>query len=175
MHDARPAAVPRLGPGPALHATLWVADLHADSLLWGRDLLQRATRGHVDVPRLIEGNVALQVLAATTKSPRHLNIERNDDRSDDVMLLALALGWPPRDVAEAAAARAPPGRPCRRAGGALRRRVHGHPLARGPGRRTRRRGAIDRGSPPGCSRSRAPTRSTTTRPTSRSSSTRASG
>ncbi len=78
-----------------LHARLWVADLHADSLLWGRDLLTRSGRGHVDVPRLIEGNVALQVLAATTKSPRHLNIERNDDRSDDVVLLALALGWPP--------------------------------------------------------------------------------
>jgi len=78
----------------ALHARLWVADLHADSLLWGRDLLRRADRGHVDVPRLIEGNVALQVLAVTTKSPRHLNLERNDDRSDDVVLLALALGWP---------------------------------------------------------------------------------
>jgi len=79
----------------ALHETLWVADLHADSLLWGRDLLERATRGQVDIPRLRDGNVALQVLAATTKSPRHLNIERNDDRSDDVVLLALALGWPP--------------------------------------------------------------------------------
>jgi microsomal dipeptidase-like Zn-dependent dipeptidase len=79
----------------ALHQSLWIADLHADSLLWGRDLLERATRGQVDVPRLQDGNVALQVLAATTKSPRHLNIERNDDRSDDVMLLALALGWPP--------------------------------------------------------------------------------
>ncbi len=78
----------------ALHERLWVADLHADSLLWGRDLLERGTRGHVDVPRLIEGNVALQVFAASTKSPRHLNIERNDDRSDDVILLALALGWP---------------------------------------------------------------------------------
>jgi microsomal dipeptidase-like Zn-dependent dipeptidase len=63
--------------------------------LWGRDLLRRSDRGHVDVPRLIEGNVALQVLAVTTKSPRHLNIERNDDRSDDVILLALALAWPP--------------------------------------------------------------------------------
>jgi microsomal dipeptidase-like Zn-dependent dipeptidase len=88
-------------PGPAsdrardLHRRLWVADLHADSLLWGRDLLARADRGHVDVPRLVDGNVALQVLAASTKSPRHINIERNDDRSDDVILLALALGWPP--------------------------------------------------------------------------------
>jgi len=79
----------------ALHRRLWVADLHADSLLWGRDLLIRSDRGQVDLPRLREGNVALQVLAATTKSPRHLNIERNDDRSDDVVLLAFALGWPP--------------------------------------------------------------------------------
>jgi microsomal dipeptidase-like Zn-dependent dipeptidase len=80
----------------ALHETLTVVDLHADSLLWGRDLLVRGERGHVDVPRLIEGNVSLQVFAASTKSPRHLNIERNDDRSDDIILLAIAEGWPPR-------------------------------------------------------------------------------
>lgn len=80
----------------ALHATLRVADLHADSLLWGRDLVRRADRGHADVPRLIEGGVALQVLAAAVKSPRHLNIERNDDRSDEITLLAVANRWPPR-------------------------------------------------------------------------------
>ncbi len=79
----------------ALHARLSVVDLHADSLLWGRDLLRRSGRGQVDVPRLIEGNVALQVLAVSTKSPRHLNIERNDDKSDDVTLVAIASGWPP--------------------------------------------------------------------------------
>ena len=79
----------------ALHETLTVADLHADSLLWGRDLLVRGDHGHVDVPRLIDGNVTLQVFAATTKSPRHLNIERNTDDSDDIVLLAIALGWPP--------------------------------------------------------------------------------
>lgn len=79
----------------ALHETLTVADLHADSLLWGRDLLARGDRGHVDVPRLIDGNVALQVFAASTKSPRHLNIERNTGDSDDVVLLAIAQGWPP--------------------------------------------------------------------------------
>jgi microsomal dipeptidase-like Zn-dependent dipeptidase len=50
----------------------------------------------VDVPRLIEGNVALQVFAASTKSPRHLNIDRNDDTSDDIILLAIGSGWPPR-------------------------------------------------------------------------------
>lgn len=79
----------------SLHADLSIADLHADPLLWGRDLLRRSAQGQVDVPRLIEGNVALQVFAAATKSPRHLNIERNDDRSDDITLLAMASGWPP--------------------------------------------------------------------------------
>lgn len=78
-----------------LHAGLSVVDLHADPLLWGRDLRLRSRQGQVDVPRLIEGNVALQVFAAATKSPRHLNIERNDDRSEDITLVALASGWPP--------------------------------------------------------------------------------
>lgn len=93
-----------VGPGPlappseramALHATLRVADLHADSLLWGRDLLRRGDRGQVDVPRLIEGNVAVQVFSMPVKTPRHLNIERNEPTSDDVMLIALAKRWPP--------------------------------------------------------------------------------
>ena len=77
-----------------LHERLLVADLHADSLLWGRDLLVRGDRGHVDVPRLVDGNVALQVFAASTKSPRHLNIDRNTGDSDDIVLLAIAQGWP---------------------------------------------------------------------------------
>ena len=79
-----------------LHATLRVADLHADSLLYGRDLLRRSVVGQVDVPRLIEGGVALQALAACVRIPRHLNVERNEDTSDDVTFLALALGWPAR-------------------------------------------------------------------------------
>jgi membrane dipeptidase len=78
-----------------LHATLRVADLHADSLLFGRDLLARGDRGHVDVPRLIEGRVALQVLSCSMKVPRHLNIERNEDTSDDILAIALAKRWPP--------------------------------------------------------------------------------
>jgi membrane dipeptidase len=79
----------------ALHDTLRVADLHADSLLFGRDLLRRGSIGHVDVPRLIEGRVALQVLSMAVKTPSTLNYERNDDRSDEVLKLALARRWPP--------------------------------------------------------------------------------
>ncbi|HEX5824965.1 MAG TPA: membrane dipeptidase [Candidatus Limnocylindrales bacterium] len=85
----------RIGPAARdLHERLTVVDLHADSLLWGRDLLQRVNRGHVDVPRLLEGNVTIQVFAVPTKVPRHLNIERNDDRTDDIGLVALVQGWP---------------------------------------------------------------------------------
>jgi membrane dipeptidase len=78
-----------------LHRNLTVVDLHADSLLWGRDLLRRATYGHADVPRLIDGGVALVGFAASTKVPRSANLERNDDTTDDVTLIARALRWPP--------------------------------------------------------------------------------
>ena len=79
-----------------LHKKLLVADLHADSLLWDRDLLDRATRGHVDVPRLIEGNVALQSFTIVSKTPYvwKMNIERNDDSTDNITILAIAQRWP---------------------------------------------------------------------------------
>jgi len=80
----------------ALHRRLTIVDLHADSLLWDRDLGQRSGRGHVDVPRLIEGNVAIQAFTVVTKSPRGLNNERNDDKSDLITALAIAERWPPR-------------------------------------------------------------------------------
>lgn len=78
----------------ALQASLTIADLHADSLLWGRDLLLRSGRGHVDLPRLQDGNVSLQVFSVVTKTPIGLNIERNSDRSDEVLALVLAERWP---------------------------------------------------------------------------------
>ena len=91
-----------LDPGPyapsadarKLHATLAVSDLHADSLLWGRDLLERGTHGQVDVPRLIEANVALQGFFLVTHTPRGLNIYKNDDSTDNITPLALFQGWP---------------------------------------------------------------------------------
>ena len=39
--------------GAALHGRLFIADLHADPLLWNRDLNERAAFGHIDVPRLL--------------------------------------------------------------------------------------------------------------------------
>jgi membrane dipeptidase len=85
---------PASAAAQAVHRELFVADLHADQLLWARDPLKRATRGHVDVPRLQEGNVALQVFSVVTKTPRGINYESNTDETDNILLLAIAQRWP---------------------------------------------------------------------------------
>ena len=77
-----------------LHARLRIADWHADSLLWDRDLRQRADYGHVDLPRLREAGVTLQVYTAVTQSPAGQNYERNTLEGDRIRLLALAQRWP---------------------------------------------------------------------------------
>jgi microsomal dipeptidase-like Zn-dependent dipeptidase len=71
----------------ALHATLDVADMHADSLLWKRDLLERSDRGHVDLPRLIDGHYALQVFSSVTKSPAGENFNSNSADTDTITRL----------------------------------------------------------------------------------------
>lgn len=72
------------------HQQLFVADLHSDSLLWKRNLLQRSERGHMDVPRLQEGNVAFQVFTAVTKVPSGQNYRSNAGDSDNITFLAMA-------------------------------------------------------------------------------------
>lgn len=52
-----------------LHDALTAADMHSDFLMWNRGLLNRSSHGHVDLPRLIEGNVALQGFSVATKMP----------------------------------------------------------------------------------------------------------
>jgi microsomal dipeptidase-like Zn-dependent dipeptidase len=77
-----------------LHERLLIADLHADTLLWPRDMLERADHGHVDVPRLIEGNVALQAFFVVTKMPRGINYDRNKGDSDLITPLVILQRWP---------------------------------------------------------------------------------
>ncbi len=77
-----------------LHERLFIADLHADALLWGRNLLERADYGHVDVPRLIEANVALQVFSVFTKVPRARSYARTEADSDLITWLAIIQRWP---------------------------------------------------------------------------------
>jgi membrane dipeptidase len=92
----RASPYPVSAQAEALHRKLIVADLHGDSLLWGRNLLRRGSRGHIDLPRLAEGNVAIQAFTVVTTSPRGLNIYKNPDSSDMVRYIAVFEGWPPR-------------------------------------------------------------------------------
>jgi microsomal dipeptidase-like Zn-dependent dipeptidase len=70
-----------------LHDASLVVDLHADSLLFGRDLLVRSEVGHVDLPRLQEGGVALQMFTAPTRTPFGLDIHRTDGDGIDLLTL----------------------------------------------------------------------------------------
>jgi membrane dipeptidase len=72
----------------ALHRSSFVIDLHADSLLFGRDLLRRSDVGHVDLPRLEEGGVGLQVFGMPTVVPMGADIERTEPNTPDLLTLA---------------------------------------------------------------------------------------
>ncbi len=89
-----------------MHRSLFIIDLHADSLLWRRNLLGRSDRGHLDLPRLIEGNVAIQVFSVVTKAPLHTRLPATkvDEKGitcnpangfDGTKLLRIAQGLPP--------------------------------------------------------------------------------
>ena len=55
----------------ALHRSAYVADAHADALLWNRDLRVRQRRGHLDFVRLAEAGVRLQVFTVVSRVSVH--------------------------------------------------------------------------------------------------------
>lgn len=73
-----------------LHDSLIIVDLHADTLLWKRAMVDSVDRGHVDLGRMQNGNVALQIFSSVTKTPRDQNYDSNDSNSDQITLLAIA-------------------------------------------------------------------------------------
>jgi membrane dipeptidase len=89
LNKVEPTPLPAISPrARALHDTSFVADLHADSLLFGRNLLERSTLGHVDLPRLQDGGVGLQVFSMPTVVPFGLNIESNERPGLDSLTIA---------------------------------------------------------------------------------------
>ena len=75
-----------------LHQTLFMADLHSDFLLWDRPLLERSSYGHVDLPRLQEGGVGLQVFSVVTKFPVWMKLDGNTGKSDIIKWLVIVQG-----------------------------------------------------------------------------------
>lgn len=74
----------------------FIADLHCDMLLWDRDFFERHTYGHVDLPRMQQSNMALQIFTVVSKVPKGINIEKNDDKTDQIALLSFGQLLPPR-------------------------------------------------------------------------------
>ncbi|MDH5609655.1 MAG: dipeptidase [Cyclobacteriaceae bacterium] len=79
-----------------IHQNLLIADMHADNLLWDRNPTSRINHGHVDIPRLLEGNYALQVFDAVIQTPKNLNYYSNTNETDNIRLLSMANRWPIR-------------------------------------------------------------------------------
>lgn len=97
MNKVVATKLPTVAPATRkLHDRLQIADLHEDTLLWKRTLNDRSDRGQVDLPRLIEGNVALQVFSSVTKTPKNQNYDANGADSDNITLLTFAQLQPPR-------------------------------------------------------------------------------
>lgn len=68
-----------------LHRRWTVADAHADSLMWNRDLTLASERGHVDFPRLRAGGVKIQCFTIVTRGLPII---------DGFGLFARWAGWP---------------------------------------------------------------------------------
>jgi membrane dipeptidase len=62
-----------------------LADGHADSLMWNRDLTQRLDRGHVDFPRLQEAGTRIQCFTVVTRGYPFI---------DGLGAFAAFRGWP---------------------------------------------------------------------------------
>ena len=64
--------------------------------MWQRSLLSDRVRGHMDLPRLKDGNVTLQVLSSVTKTPRGMNYDGNSGDTDNITPLVIGQLQPPR-------------------------------------------------------------------------------
>jgi len=97
MNKVVATPLPTISPrARALHAKLAIADMHADTLLWQRSVLGGTARGQVDLPRLQQGNVALQIFSSVTKTPKGQNYDSNGADTDNITLLAFGQLQPPR-------------------------------------------------------------------------------
>lgn len=74
----------------------FIADLHCDALLWGRDLTEKGNRGQVDFPRMREANVGLEMFTIVSKSPAGQNMKQNSAEAfDNITPLTIAKGESP--------------------------------------------------------------------------------
>jgi len=79
-----------------LHARIGVVDLHADTMLSTRDLASEEGFGHVDLPRLLRGGVAVQVFSAPSNMPLCLGASDCVAGINVLALFSVVAARPPR-------------------------------------------------------------------------------
>ena len=77
-----------------LYNSLWIGDLHSDSLLWTRNLTRKSNSGHIDIPRAEIAKINFFVASTVSKVPLGLNGEINSGDSDLLTLKSIAEGLP---------------------------------------------------------------------------------
>jgi membrane dipeptidase len=76
------------------HSQLFVADMHADTLLWHRNINKDNPYGHVDIPKLLKGNMGLQFFTVVTEVPMWVVTGNKKHTFDSVRWLAVSGSWP---------------------------------------------------------------------------------
>lgn len=79
-----------------LHDSLFIVDLHGDTLLWKRKITDSVDYGHIDLKRMQAGNVGLQIFSSVTKTPRGQNYDSNSAETDNITMLTVAQLQPMR-------------------------------------------------------------------------------
>jgi len=74
----------------------FISDLHCDALLWNRNLIKKNDFGQVDIPRMIDANMAIQAFTIVTKSPKGQNFDQNSSSSDQLTPLFIGQGRMPK-------------------------------------------------------------------------------
>ena len=86
MVDGLPLA-PVSEEARALHDSLMIVDLHGDTLLWKRKITDSVDYGHIDLARMQEGNVGLQIFSSVTKTPKGQNYDSNSAETDNFVVM----------------------------------------------------------------------------------------
>lgn len=76
------------------YTNLFVADMHADTLLWQRNFSAAAEIGHADLPRLRKVNTGLQVFMSVIEAPDETESDHIEQNGDQITAVALLDGWP---------------------------------------------------------------------------------
>jgi len=79
---------------PYALSNLFVADMHADTLLWKRNIAERSELGHADLHRLLDVNVGLQVFMSVVEAPDDVDADSIKQEGDQIRTVALLDKWP---------------------------------------------------------------------------------